>query len=82
MKFAIALNLLVAVTLAAGHIMPTLYNSIVEFKRMNPETKLIKMKVVDFGPSASRTYYIGQRQTGRMTHALIMTSVTHPEQIP
>jgi hypothetical protein len=75
MKLVIALNLLVMVSLAAGFIRPTLYNSIDEFKRTNPGTKLMKMKVVDAGPTVPRTYYIGQRQTGEHI-------VTSPEQIP
>lgn len=45
-------------------IIPTLYNSISEFKSDNPNATVIEMLSYDHELDGSRSYSIGHRQTG------------------
>lgn len=65
MKLFSALFFVAAVTLTASEIVRTVYNSIGEFKAINPDAKIIQMTAQDHAVDGSRSYALGARQTGR-----------------
>lgn len=65
MKLFSALFFVSAVTLTASEFVSTVYNSIEEFKAINPDAKIIQMTAQDHAVDGSRSYSLGSRQTGR-----------------
>lgn len=65
MKLFSALFFVSAVTLTASEFVSTVYNSIEEFKAINPDAKIIQMTAQDHAVDGSRSYALGSRQTGR-----------------
>lgn len=52
--------------------MPTVYNSIEDFKTKNPDSELIPMKTHFSSLDDSRSYSLGKRQTGLTLNALLI----------
>lgn len=65
MKAFLAILLVSVVTLTTSEIVSTVYNSLEEFKAINPDAKIIKMTAQDHAVDGSRSYALGARQTGR-----------------
>lgn len=67
MKFILffVLAVFVATSSSSGDIGVTVYNSIEEYKTLNPNGRLIEMQAYDHEIDASRSYSVGARQTGK-----------------
>lgn len=64
MKVVLSFALLALVSMSAGEVITTVYNSVEEFRAKNPGAKLIAMDVDVHELDASRSYSLGKRQTG------------------
>lgn len=65
MKLILLLAAVVLLAYAEGKAV-SIYNDIEEFKQKNPGAKLIKLDYQDHELSASRSYTLGGRQTGKV----------------